>query len=60
MKTRTQYNRSGQPYSALLCVAMLLAAGMLFKFGPALHLNHMIHNGLTVSTPAVAATPNNR
>jgi hypothetical protein len=31
---------SASPYSAPLCVLMLLLAGMLVKFGPALHLFH--------------------
>ena len=33
----------GSPYSALLCIVMLLMAGMLVKFGAAIQLAQLSH-----------------
>jgi hypothetical protein len=40
MKTQVQRARKAAPYSAPLCVLMLLLAGMLVKFGPTLQFFH--------------------
>jgi hypothetical protein len=48
MKTRVQSKAkastyTNSPYSAPLCVLMLLLAGLLVKFGAAIHMFHL-HN----------------
>lgn len=44
MKPHVQRPSKPSPYSAPLCVLMLLLTGMLVKFGPALHFVHVAHN----------------
>lgn len=44
MKPHVQRASKPSPYSAPLCVLMLLLAGMLIKFGPTLHFVHMAGN----------------
>jgi hypothetical protein len=41
MKTRAQSAKQASPYSAPLCVLMLLLTGMIAKFGGAFHLLHL-------------------
>lgn len=41
MKPRAQTAKRASPYSALLCVLMLLLAGMLVKLSGAIHLLHL-------------------
>lgn len=41
MKTHAENAKRASPYSAPLSVLMLLLAGMIVKFGPAIHLLHL-------------------
>jgi hypothetical protein len=40
---RADDSRGQSPFSPLLCVLLLVAAGMLVKFGPALQSLHIVH-----------------
>jgi hypothetical protein len=40
---RSRDDRGQSPFSPLLCILLLVAAGMLAKFGPALQSFHLAH-----------------
>jgi hypothetical protein len=40
---RSDDSRGQSPFSPLLCILLLVGAGMLLKFGPALQSFHLVH-----------------
>ena len=43
-KTHSELDEKSSPYSALVCVLMLLTAGIVVKIGAAIQLAHSVHN----------------